>query len=438
MSCSTGTQHTITLANGLLYAFGDNEFGQLGLEKNNNNDENDDDIDDIEEYPMAESITIPTQIPNLPKIKMVSCGCNFTGCVDEEGFLWTFGDNEAGQLGSELIANFHIPQKIEDIPPVQSVSCGGDHILILTTDGDLWSCGSNLAGQLCFNKKLKGICFDDEIYVDEENDEENYEDDDENDGEDDEDIYGSLTPKQTPFSDISKISAGGSHSFFQNSKGEIFGCGANESGQLGLGHFNSSQYEVCQIQNQPPNIVEFCCGGAHSLFLDADGKVFSVGNNELNQLGLGDDTNRNTLTQIQNIPPIQTISCVNNSSYLLDFDGNVWSFGDNENRQLGLEDDSPLIAVPTKIPTLKDIKQISSGYGELFFAKDSQNKLFVAGDPKGLLGIGTVELWTYEEEPGTEFFIGKKNHVDPITIPTEINPEYSNIWGDCTTKSARK
>ena len=39
-----------------------------------------------------------------------------------------------------------------------------------------------------------------------------------------------------------------------------------------------------------------------------------------------------------NIPPIKIISCVNESCYLIDFEGNLWSFGNNDNGQLGLGD----------------------------------------------------------------------------------------------------
>ena len=39
--------------------------------------------------------------------------------------------------------------------------------------------------------------------------------------------------------------------------------------------------------------------------------VYSVGANECGQLGLGHKTNQNVLNKISNIPPIKIISCVN-------------------------------------------------------------------------------------------------------------------------------
>ena len=64
-------------------------------------------------------------------------------CVDYEGFIWSFGENKYGQLGTGNKTNFNVPQKIQDIPPVVSVSCGSYHTLIITNDSNLWSWGRN-------------------------------------------------------------------------------------------------------------------------------------------------------------------------------------------------------------------------------------------------------------------------------------------------------
>ena len=305
MACACGLLHTITLSDdGTVYSFGGNEEGQLGLGHNN----------DI--------ISVPTPIPNLPKINMISCGRNFTVCVDHEGFIWSFGENNWSQLGTGNKTYFNVPQKLVNIPPVVSVTCGEYHTLIITKDSNLWSCGKNEFGQLCHG-----------------------------------DSEDRSKPQKTSFSNISKISAGWGHSLFQNNKGEIFGCGFNEFGQCGLGHFNSPQITPNFILNAPSNIVHFVCGPSQSLFLDSEGNVFSVGNNELGQLGLGHNTNQNVLNKIPNIPPIRIISCVNASCYLADFEGNLWSFGNNNHGQLGHVNttDETNRNTPEKISTLKDI-----------------------------------------------------------------------------------
>ena len=326
MACACGCHHTITISNdGTAYSFGRNYEGALGLGHNND-------------------VSLPTPIPNLPQINMVSCGGYFTVCVDCEGFIWSFGDNNFGQLGTGNKTNFNVPQKLLDLPPVLSISCGVDHTLAITDDDNLWSWGRNSDGQLWHG-----------------------------------DTEGRLNPQQTSFSNISIISAGYFHSLFQNGKGEIFSCGNNFQGQCGLGHFSENQITPSLIHNAPSNIVHFVCGGLLSLFLDSEGNVFSVGDNHFGSLGLGHNTNQNILSKILNIPPIQTISCVGSSCYLIDCEGNLWSFGNHEDGQLG-HGNKIHINTPKMINNLEDIQQLSHGCcGEHFLAKNSQNLIFVTG-----------------------------------------------------------
>ena len=153
--CACGFHHTITVSNdGTAHSFGRNYEGELGLGHYNH-------------------VSLPTPIPNLSKINMISCGAFYTVCVDYEGFVWSFGSNKYGQLVIGNATNCNVPQKILNIPPVLSVACGSSHILIITNDSNLWSCGANDDGQLCTGN-----------------------------------VERSSIPQKTSFSDISKISAG--------------------------------------------------------------------------------------------------------------------------------------------------------------------------------------------------------------------------------------
>ena len=369
MACGSGQSHTITLSDdGTAHSFGRNNVGQLGL------------------GPKQNHVSVPTPIPNLPKINMISCGGYFTICVDHEGFIWSFGENYCGQLGTGNKTDRNVPQKLQDIPPVLSVSCGSEHTLIIVNDDNLWSWGKNNFGQLCHGDKKDRS-----------------------------------NPQKTSFSNLSQISAGCYHSLFQNNKGEIFSCGFNQHGQCGLGHYNHPQDTPSLILNAPSNIFQFVCGAYHSLFLDSEGNVFSVGENEDGQLGLGHNTNQNVLNKIPNIPPIKIISCVGSSCYLIDFEGNLWTFGDNDDGQLG-HGDYANINTPKMVNTLKDIQQISYGScGSHFMVKNSQNQIFVSGRNNfGQLGTGASKS---------------------VSIPKEVNSQYSNIWRDefhTRAKSARK
>ena len=324
------------------------------------------------------------RIPNIQKVKMVSCGAYFTVCV-AEGFLWSFGKNSFGQLGTGDTTRKNKPTKIVGIPFVQSVTCGSDHTLILTNGNNLWSCGDNRFGQLCTGN-----------------------------------TNNIFKPQQTPFSNITKISAGKHFSLFQDEEGKIYGCGNNLYGQLGLDHFEHPQISVWSIPDQPHNIVQFCCGLNHSLFLDEEGNVYSVGYNKVGCLGLGDTVNRMCLNKIPNLPKIQTISCVGSSSYLIDEKGNIWSFGKNVCSQLGHGSamlkklfGTTNINVPTKIENFSNIIQISYGCtGDHFLAKDFLNKIFVMGNNNSGQ-LGSESTWQIFDE---------------IPIPEQMDAKYFEIW----------
>ena len=367
MLCCTGFSHTVTISDdGTVFAFGHNNYGQLGLGHN----------DEISE---------PSRIPNLPKIKQVSCGCESTFCVDYDGYIWSFGYNgEGNPLGTGDSKHCFHPQKMLDLPPVNIISSGYTHVLILTMDDDLWSVGNNRFGQLCLGNTIS-----------------------------------EPKPKQTSFSNILKISTGRHHSLFQNFEGEIFGCGDNDYGQLGLGHTNPDVVRPSLIRNQPPNIVQISCGDYHSFLLDMQGNVFAAGENRFGQLGLGKTTE--VFTQILNIPPIQVISGIGKSSYLLDLEGNIWSFGNNSEGQLGFDSNKNHLA-PKKITSISNIEQISSGCcSDHVLAKNSQNEIFVMGNNRhGQLVI---------------------KDLNTVPMPTLLHSDYFTIWSNVTksrAKSARK
>lgn len=333
MACSTGALHTVCIADdGEVHSFGYNGSGQLGLGHNR-------------------KVFTPTPILNLPKMKYVSCGAEFTVCLDEEGSVWTFGKNEFGQLGTGGFKNSNVPVQIPNIPPIHSVACGNYHTLLIDTDTYLWSFGNNQCGQLCYGDldyKLK------------------------------------VSPQKTSFSDILNVSAGYNFTLFQNFQGEIFGCGFNEKGQLGFKSY-FRVVEPTRISDQS-NFVQFCCGEAHSLFLDGDGNVFSSGCNEDGSLGVI-PFDSFALNHIQNIPPIQYISCAGKSSFLIDYDGNLWSFGKNNFYQLGCSDGISR-KVPTKINSLQNIVQVSYGSGNSVLCQDDQKNVFVMGNSNmGQLGL---------------------------------------------------
>ena len=134
--------------------------------------------------------------------------------------------------------------------------------------------------------------------------------------------------------------AGGIHfSMFLDEGDNIWVCGSNAHGELGLAH--NQKINTPQKNNNLLEIVAIAGGYNCSIFLDKQGNVFTCGYNNCGQLGHGDTINRNTPQKVNNLPPIASLSTCNSAysfMHVVDFEGRVWACGKNNKIQLGFGD----------------------------------------------------------------------------------------------------
>ena len=116
------------------------------------------------------------------------------------------------------------------------------------------------------------------------------------------------SPVREPFNNIPVLlaAAGEQHVIFLSQGGDVYGCGVNDCGQLGLGH----REDVVVVQQ--PVRVEFggennennvsvqikgvACGHSNSAAITCDGKVYTWGCGMYGALGQGDDGDENKLS----------------------------------------------------------------------------------------------------------------------------------------------
>ncbi|MFZ0599416.1 MAG: T9SS type A sorting domain-containing protein [Flavobacterium sp.] len=93
-------------------------------------------------------VTIPTQIGTDTNWKQIASGDFNSSAIKTDGTLWGWGINDYGELGDGTFIEKHIPTKIGSDANWQSIYVGGAHSGGLKTDGTLWIWGLNSSGQI--------------------------------------------------------------------------------------------------------------------------------------------------------------------------------------------------------------------------------------------------------------------------------------------------
>lgn len=149
------------------------------------------------------------------------------------------------------------------------------------------------------------------------------------------------------------VAAGCSHTYVISSSTAVFGCGANDRGQLAVAETEDSallrpRWLQCIGFNRI-NIIQVACGEGHSMALGADGEVFAWGAGDGGRLGLGDVRSRATPQQLAffrgrssraddndgNPGTVGSISCGYHHSMAVTVDGIAYAWGSGLSGQLG-------------------------------------------------------------------------------------------------------
>lgn len=152
------------------------------------------------------------------------------------------------------------------------------------------------------------------------------------------------------------IANGSYHFMVLDDNGCIWSCGCNEDGQLGLNNFDD-QHKLKPIDNKT-NFVLVCSGSFHSVALDESGSIWSCGDNGYYKLGLNKEGIVNTFEKISTNNKFKQISCGSHFTVALDNSGLVWYCGLHMMQSLNETYTKTLTLLNNK----KKITQISSGH----------------------------------------------------------------------------
>ncbi|KAL8206723.1 UNVERIFIED_CONTAM: hypothetical protein K2H54_021531 [Gekko kuhli] len=137
---AAGGAHNFALSLlGIVYGWGRNNAHQLGLSQS------DPGARMIFFDSPTEQIFKPCSVTALRNLDVIyiTCGAEHTAVLTQNGSVFTFGDDSAGQLGSSSSAQERGPQKVDLIDgPVSHLACGSYHTLAyISVSGKLISLG---------------------------------------------------------------------------------------------------------------------------------------------------------------------------------------------------------------------------------------------------------------------------------------------------------
>ena len=177
-------------------------------------------------------ITDPVTVPGLPDLLPgpgpveVAGGRNHAVALAPDGTVWTWGENDYGQLASGDRTNRATPQQVAGLTDVVEVGAGAEHSLAVTAAGDVYVWGAGSRGELGLGTRTDR-----------------------------------LTPVKVPtLSGIVEVDAGRSHSFAIGGDGRLWAWGWNDGKQV-----NSSSSDVLSPY-QVPGLTDVVAAGGGQAF----------------------------------------------------------------------------------------------------------------------------------------------------------------------------
>ena len=276
--------------------------------------------------------------------------------LKNDGTLWSTGYNGCGQLGlGDYTNRTTFTQITTNADDVKSVYCNGNHTIILKNDGTLWGCGDNGYGQLGLGDTTNRTTF---------------------------------TQITTNADNIKSVYCGRLYTLILKNDGTLWGCGANDYGQLGLGD-TTNRTTFTQITTNINDIKEVYCGWYHNIILKNNGTLWGSGYNSNGELGLGDNVNKTTFTQaIINVNDIKSVYCNAGNTFILKNDGTLWGCGYNGYGSLGLGDTTNRTTFTQITTNADDIKQIYCGFYHTFILKNDSTLWGCGYNEYCQLGLG--------------------------------------------------
>lgn len=89
-----------------------------------------------------------TELSRLGEVRALASGLAHGVALTADGQVWTWGDNQHGQLGDGTSTSRCTPMPVSGVSQVQAIGAGDQHTLVTQSDGTVRAWGKNEYGQL--------------------------------------------------------------------------------------------------------------------------------------------------------------------------------------------------------------------------------------------------------------------------------------------------
>ena len=306
---------TTIQSNGTLYAWGNNSYGQLGVNTSTAN------------------YSSPVQVLSPFQGTWIQISTNGTSkssaAIISPGTLWMWGQNISGQLGNNSTTNQSSPIQVGALSTWSQVSSGGAYTTAIQHNGTLWSWGQNASGQLGLNTTT-GISSPVQV--------------------------GSL-------STWTQVTTGTLTSTLAiQTPGTLWAWGGNNLGQLGTS--NTTNYSSPVQIGVLNTWTQISSGDYNGLAIQSNGTLWSWGSNSFGQLGVNTAGANGVSSPVQ-VGALSTWTQVRygfpNYIIALQSNGTLWGWGNNTYGVLG-NNTTTNYSSPVQVGALSTWTQVACGY----------------------------------------------------------------------------
>jgi alpha-tubulin suppressor-like RCC1 family protein len=252
----------------------------------------------------------------------VAAGYYFSVVRKTDGSVWSWGNNDYGQLGDASTTFRLNPVQVTDpttggfFGGVTQVAASLYHVVALKSNGTVFAWGRAGSGQIGDGSVATSVSVPKQVEV---------------------------TPG-VPLTGIIAVAAGEMHSIAVKSDGTVYAWGENTNGALGDGT-TTDRTRATVVRDNAGNpitgVIAVAAGTQSSVLLKSDGTVLTTGQNDIGQLG----DNSTAAFQINPVfvrdaagtvfGSVNGISTFYKHTVVKRSDGTVWAWGLNSTYQLG-------------------------------------------------------------------------------------------------------